>query len=146
LTAFGLLTVSYDAENRQTKLESNVYSYDGAGQRVGKTTANGTTSYIYDAFGQLAAEYSSATTCYLSTDHLGSTRLVTDPYASVVARHDYAPFGQEIPAGVGGRTPVWGASDNVNQKFTAKERGTDRELPNFGLWRVPRREKYSPAN
>jgi len=67
---------------------------------------------VHDAFGQLAAEYSTATatslctTCYLSADHLGSTRLVTDQNANVVARHDYAPFGQEIPAGLGGRTSL----------------------------------------
>src|SRR5579875_3668077 len=49
----------------------------------------------YDAFGKLASEvYSSATTspcmtCYLSPDHLGTPRLVTDASANVIARHDY---------------------------------------------------------
>jgi YD repeat-containing protein len=137
LTTFGAVNVSYDAENRQKAVGSNSYSYDAAGQRVGRTTASGATTYVYDAFGRLAAEYGSGTaislcaTCYLSTDHLGSTRLVTDQYASVVARHDYAPFGQEIPAGVGGRGSVWGASDNVNQKFTGKERDPETGLDWF---------------
>ena len=99
-----------------------------------KTTPSGTTLFVYDAFGQLAAEYSTTavtnlcTTCYLSTDHLGSTRLVTDQNGNVVARHDYAPFGQEIPAGVNGRTSVWGASDFVNQKFTGYERDAETAL------------------
>jgi RHS repeat-associated protein len=137
LTVFGAMNVSYDAENRQTAVGSNSYSYDGFGLRVGKTTANGTTVYVYDAFGQLAAEYGSATTnslcktCYLSGDHLGSLRLVTDQNGSAIARHDYAPFGQEIPAGIGQRSLAWGASDNVNQKFTGQIRDSETNLDFF---------------
>jgi RHS repeat-associated protein len=131
------MNVSYDAENRQTAVGSNTYSYDGFGLRVGKTTANGSTVYVYDAFGLLAAEYGSATTaslcktCYLSGDHLGSLRLVTDQNGSAIARHDYAPFGQEIPAGVGQRSSAWGASDNVNQKFTGQIRDSETNLDFF---------------
>lgn len=45
-----------------------------------------------------AVEYSAASlpitsspcaTCYLSADHLGSTRLVTDAWGNVIGRHDY---------------------------------------------------------
>ncbi len=62
-------------------------------------------------------------TCYLTWDHLGSTRLVTDAAGNVVARHDFLPFGEEIPSGYAGRDEQWGATgDNVNQKFTAMER------------------------
>jgi RHS repeat-associated protein len=137
LTVFGAMSVSYDAENRQTAVGSNTYSYDGFGLRVGKTTANGSTVYVYDAFGQLAAEYGSATTtslcktCYLSVDHLGSLRLVTDQNGSAIARHDYAPFGQEIPAGIGQRSLAWGASDYVSQKFTGQERDSETNLDFF---------------
>ena len=93
--------------------------------------------YAYDAFKQLAAEYSTVaaapcTTCYLSYDYLGSVRMVTDANVKVVARHDFAPFEQEIPAGLGGRTAVWGASDNVSQKFTGKERDQESGLDYFG--------------
>jgi RHS repeat-associated protein len=129
--------VAYDAENRQKSAGASSYLYDGAGQRVEKTTASGQTVYVYDAFGLLAAEYSTVgtpvlcTTCYLTTDHLGSTRLVADQNGNVMGRHDYAPFGQEIPAGVDGRTPVWGAGDNVNQKFTGQERDADTNLDFF---------------
>ena len=59
---------------------------DGLGQRVIKVAGGVTTVYVYDAFGNLDAEYSSQTptspcgtaTCYLVTDHLGSTRMLTD--------------------------------------------------------------------
>ena len=61
------------------------YSYDGDGRRAMKAITNGnTTTYVYDAKGDLAAEYSTepppapCQTCYLTADPLGSTRLVTD--------------------------------------------------------------------
>lgn len=46
--------------------------------------------------------------CYLTYDHLGSVRMVTDKNANVISRHDYLPFGEEIPSGVGGtQRAVW---------------------------------------
>ena len=57
--------------------------------------------------------------------------MVTDQNANIIARHDHAPFGQEIQSGVGVRTSVWGASDNVNQKFTGQERDGETNLDFF---------------
>jgi RHS repeat-associated protein len=141
-------TLTYDAENRQISAREGpalggameTYAYDGNGQRVVKSAPAGRTVYVYDAFGQLAAEYSNAapsapppcTTCYLSYDHLGSLRMVTDIYANVVARHDYLPFGEEIPGGWAGRGATWGVHDDVAQKFTAKERDQETGLDFFG--------------
>jgi YD repeat-containing protein len=135
----GGTTLGYDAENRVVSVTnlpaygggSETYVYDGDGRRVQKAIVNGpTTTYAYDIFGKLIAEYSSnrggttppCGTCYTSTDHLGSTRLVTGDNASIIARHDYLPFGEEIPAGQARRNSEWSATDNVNQKFTGKER------------------------
>ncbi len=139
LTLFGSTAITYDANNLQTAAGSNTYAYDGLGQRVSRTIGSApTTYYVYDAFGQLSAEYSAApvttppcVTCYLTYDHLGSSRMVTNSNAQIVALHDYAPFGQEIPAGVDGRTSLWGASDNVNQKFTGQERDSEANLDFF---------------
>jgi RHS repeat-associated protein len=140
-------TVAYDAESRQISAVeppslgggTESYLYDGAGQRVQKVGPSGVTFYVYDALGQLAAEYSTAaaqppcTTCYLSYDHLGSVRMVMDQNANVVARHDFLPFGEEIGAGVAGRGVQWGpGTDNVNQKFTGKERDSETGLDFFG--------------
>jgi len=115
------------------------YYYDGGGQRVEKAGPGGTTVFVYDAQGQLAAEYATAgnaspcTTCYLSGDHLGSTRLVTDGSGNVIGRHDYLPFGKEIAGGAAGRNGQWGAgNDLVNQKFTGKEREAKSGLDYFG--------------
>src|SRR5581483_2669875 len=133
-------TLIYDAEERQTKVTeppglggaTETYYYDGAGQRVEKSGPSGLTVYVYDAFGQLAAEYSGSsavnppcTTCYLSYDHLGSLRLVTDANANVIARHDYVPFGEEILAGYAGRNSQFGASDGLSQRLTGQARDTE---------------------
>ena len=50
-----------------------------------------------------------------------------------VTRHDYLPFGEELLAGAGGRTPQQGysANDNVRQKFTHKERDNETGLDYF---------------
>src|SRR4030095_16467846 len=50
-----------------------------------------------------------------------------------VKRHDYLPFGEELLAGIGGRTPTQGyTADNVRQKFTQKERDVESSLDYFG--------------
>jgi len=51
-----------------------------------------------------------------------------------VARHDYLPFGEEIPSSVGGRSSVVGYStaDDTRQKFTQKERDSESGLDYFG--------------
>ena len=89
---------------------------------------------MYDAFGNLAAEYGAqgggvnpcgTALCYLTADHLGSTRLLTDSSGNVLARYDYEPFGTEIPAGLGGRGQGYAAAtapDGFNLKFTGQER------------------------
>src|SRR6185437_2298165 len=137
--------LTYDAENRITKaLQPGIgyvdYGYDGNGRRVFKSNSYGSrTIYVYDAEGKLVVEYSLGVgsvspcqTCYLSLDHLGSTRLVTDQAGNTVSRHDYTPFGEEIQANSGGRDGTFGTQDFVNQKFTGKERDQETGLDYFG--------------
>src|SRR5262249_22746717 len=72
---------------------------------------------------------------WLAQDHLGSTRMVVDRSGSLggVKRHDYAPFGEELSAGVGIRSASNGYSgDSVRQKFTSKERDSETGLDYFG--------------
>jgi len=140
------MSFAYDAENRQMT-ESNsgglsaTYYYDGVGQRVEKVLSNSQKMvYVYDALGRLAAEYDllnsegppPCTTCYFSYDHLGSLRMVTDQNANVIARHDYVPFGEEIPTGIAGRSGQFDVPDTVSQRFTGKERDTETSLDYFG--------------
>jgi RHS repeat-associated protein len=141
LTGMGGYVFAYDAENRLTSSTiggiAATYSYDGDGHRVTKTVPSATTTYVYDAFGQLAAEYSTAAnavsgTQYLTADHLGSTRLVTNASGAAVACHDYLPFGEEIQASLGARPNCYSGSDGVAEKFTGKERDAETNLDDFG--------------
>src|SRR5262245_62423616 len=60
---------------------------------------------------------------WLVQDHLGSTRMVVDQSGSLggVRRHDFAPFGEELSAGIRSASNGYGG-DSVRQKFTGKER------------------------
>src|SRR6266851_7647127 len=83
--------------NDGTTTATSSYVYDGLGQRVSTTTSVGQTIFVYDAFGNLAAEYGAndpspcgTPTCYVTVDHLGSTRMLTDSTGSSnVRRYDY---------------------------------------------------------
>ena len=116
------------------------YSYDGAGRRVKKEGSGVTTIFVYNALGQLIAEYSNNAPTgplsrkYLTADHQGSTRVVTAQSQQVVARHDYLPFGELLGATIGPRTTGMGYSpqpDGLRQKFTAKERDNESGLDYF---------------
>jgi RHS repeat-associated protein len=155
-------TYTYDAENRLATFNGSAatYSYDGDGRRVKKVMGPATMVLVYDAHGQMVAEYSnpapptSAGTSYVTADHLGSTRLVTDSTGTVIARHDYAPFGEEISSVIGGRGGVtgYGVDEGLRQKFTGKERDTESGLdyygaryfaPNLGRFVTP--DQYMPS-
>jgi len=144
-------TFTYDGENRL--LTTNIaqsggpsFVYDGEGRRVQKISSSGTTTYIHDAKGELAMEVSTAAptasgTQYLTADTLGSTRLITDASGNPQRCIDYLPFGEEIPAGVDGRTGCYenlaspqypSAPDVADQKFTGKERDSETGLDYFG--------------
>jgi RHS repeat-associated protein len=160
-TQLSPFSMSYDGENRQTSAVSSIngsgsYEYDGDGRRVRKRTctdatactamSNGlkTTMFVYDAFGQLAAEYGPPSTSagpeFYTADHLGSTRLVTDAQGSVKERYDYLPFGEGLGPGVNGRSATYAnynagafpaASDGESVKFTGKERDAETGLDFF---------------
>jgi RHS repeat-associated protein len=157
----GFHSYTYDAENKIAKVDNvSAYTYDGEGQRVRKLVGENL-RFVYGLGGQLIAEFSGSTgplmkeylygangllatieptavnsngTRYTTPDHLGSPRVVTNSGASVISRHDYMPFGEELSAGVGGRTTGmgYGVADNVRQKFTQKERDAETGLDYFG--------------
>ncbi len=145
-------SMAYDANSKQrfycaghvTCTSANAiaeYRYDGAGNRIEKLTSSETATFVYDAFGKLAAEYSTAAPptaglFFRTLDHLGSTRLVTaaaNP-PNVVSRRDFLPFGEHIPANATFNRQGL-ASYNVDsaftQHFTAKERDDESGLDYF---------------
>ena len=58
--------------------------------------------------------------------------MVTDGSGNTVSLHDYLPWGEEIPAGVGGRGALYGATDAVTQRFTGQLRDSETGLDFFG--------------
>lgn len=147
----------FNGENLiRTVDNQSAYVYNGNGQRVRKLLGenlrfvygiggvliaefdgvSGTLrkEYIYGASGLVATIEPTAVNAngarYLTPDHLGSPRLLTNASAGVVSRHDYMPFGEELWAGVGGRTVGMGYSvaDGTRQKFTAHERDSESGL------------------
>jgi RHS repeat-associated protein len=137
-------TFVYDAENKQGQVSNasgivGKYFYDGDGKRVKKEVpATGeTTVFVYDASGKLVAEYSTiveptatAKVSYLTNDHLGSPRILTNQNGQVISRRDFLPFGEEIQSGTGGRNSAqgYGGQDSIRQKFTGYERDTETDL------------------
>lgn len=131
-------------QSTRTGQPNYFYYYDGDGRRVATWDGGGGWNiFVYDAFGQLAAEYSTATGLtehiygpehvatensstgrrYYVQDHLGSTRLVMNSAGAVVSTHDYLPFGEEI--GVGCAAVPGGV------KFTGQYRDQESCLDNF---------------
>jgi RHS repeat-associated protein len=110
---------AYDPANRLTQVATagqtlGSYTYDGAGDRIGKTTASGSTAYTLDlasglpqvlsettgattstyayAGGPLELDVAGTTYWYL-TDSLGSIRAVTDANGDTPATYNYSAFG-----------------------------------------------------
>ena len=143
-----------------------IYAYDGEGKRVKRVAAGQTWWYVYGIGGELLAEYlSSAPTTarkeygyrggqllvvwdgdksgneqlkWLVQDHLGSTRMEADKSGSLggMRRHDYAPFGEEMYAGIrrNGGNGQYGyepPQSSVRQRFGSKERDTETGLDYF---------------
>jgi RHS repeat-associated protein len=141
--------ITYDAENRQTAFAAGVsldgevlataYAYDGEGRRVLAAGPSSRTVFVYDALSRLAAEYSDTTppatgAHYLTADPLGSVRIATDDAGRVVSRHDYLPFGEEIPPTIGARAALadYASPDPLRHRFTGKERDRESGLDYFG--------------
>ena len=105
-----------------------IYTYDADGRRVKRQGPGGTVHFVYDAFGQMEAEYGGPVeapgTQYLTVDHLGTTRVVSDA-AQGLKCQDYLPFGREIDVAGGSlrhASPCYGTDLGVRQKFTGEQR------------------------
>jgi RHS repeat-associated protein len=135
-------TFIYDAENKQIEVrdsQQNIigqYRYDGDGKRV-KKIVPGTgevTVFVYDVASKLIGEYSTivasvedAKVAYLTADHLGSPRILTDQLGQVISRRDFHPFGEEIATPQRTQSVGYG-DDTVRQKFTGYERDDETGL------------------
>ena len=137
----GGLVMQYDAENRMTTTTGVTYTYDGDRHRVQKSNGKlywyGTGSdplVETDAAGNNPTEFgfidgkrtarrdSAGTISYFFTDHLGSSRVVTNATGTIVEESDYYPFG--------GERVIVDALNN-QYKFSGKERDTESNLDFF---------------
>ncbi len=63
--------------------------------------------------------------------------MITDGSGAVISLHDFLPFGEEIPAKIGGRSATYYPSntlvinDSTTEKFTGKERDAETGLDYF---------------
>jgi len=78
---------------------------------------------------------------WLVPDQLGTPRMVFDQTGSFAGatRHDYLPFGEEVPGNFRAGLPGYGTGDGVRQKFTEYEADAETAL-NFARARY-----HSPA-
>ncbi|MBK7706106.1 MAG: hypothetical protein IPJ30_10065 [Acidobacteria bacterium] len=132
-------TFVYDAENKQIEVKNasnetiGQYWFDGDGRRVKKRGwINGQweeTIFVYDASSRLVAEYSTILNptpqvAYLTADHLGSPRINTNELGTVISRHDYRPYGEEITE----RTHAEYIGDTIRKQFTGYDWDLETEL------------------
>lgn len=118
------------------------YVYDGAGKRVREVSSTTNRTFVYDAKGELIANYDYGTpeqlpcteTRYATVDALGSTRMLTDQGGTPQERENYLPFGQSILATSGGpRSGITGYGvTGIRQQFTSKERDSESGLVTSG--------------
>jgi RHS repeat-associated protein len=137
----------YDAENHiksffngtnSSNTPDATYFYDGEGRRIKKISDTETTIFVYNGGGTLIAEYSTKTSnqpkvSFLTADHLGSPRIVTDQTGKVISRHDYLAFGDEVTdtlGNVGGRNSAhgYGAEDDIRKQYTGYEKDEESGL------------------
>ena len=69
----------------------------------------------------------------MTSDHLGSPRIVTDQTGKVISRHDYLAFGDEVTdtvGNVGGRSSAqgYGAEDDIRKQYTGYEKDEESGL------------------
>lgn len=139
-------------------------TYNSTGQRVQTSLAAGSTTYrtlVYDVFGQDVAEYSGSTGATLERENIYRGELLAVVEAgvfsyilhnsqssasavmnnngsssSIIARHDYLPFGEELSPGTVVRTTAqgYGVTDTNRQRYAGTERDDSSGLDHT-LWR-----------
>jgi RHS repeat-associated protein len=133
---------TYDMENHQTEFfeESNsgstpdaTYYYDGDGKRVKKVTGTEVTIFVYNAGGTLVEEYSTELAAtqqvsYLTQDHLGSPRVITNESGVVKDREDFTAFGEEVVSSQRTSNSEYSAADQLRQNYTGYEKDGESGL------------------
>lgn len=156
LTADGIQTFTWNAEERLTATAGVTYTHDGDGWRVKKSngtihwrslsgeilaetdlSGNNLREYVHFAGRRVARRDNSGTVYYFLQDHLGSTRVITNSSGSIVRDSDYYSHGTE--------KLVSGTVDDPH-KFAGMYLDSESGLyytwfrmysPNLGRWLAP---------
>ena len=131
---------TFNGDNKQTEVKDSAgnvigtYFYNGDGMRIKKVTNSETVVFVYSG-GKKIAEYStdlapSVSTKYLTEDHLGTPRVISDQSGAVLSRRDMMPFGEDLKDGVGARNNAlkYGIDDKVREGFTGYEKDKETGL------------------
>jgi len=136
----------YDGEGRRISTsQTNRYMVYGIGGELlmecDMTSGSLKKEYIYGVNGLLATVDSTNGTLFLTADHLGSIRMITNSSGAVYSKHDYMPFGEEILIGPGTypynirstsmQYLSFPQDDSARQQFTSKERDAETGLDYF---------------
>ncbi|PYT00378.1 MAG: hypothetical protein DMF63_07345 [Acidobacteria bacterium] len=98
-----------------------------------KVSSTETTIFVYDGDGQMIAEYSTvlATTqqvSYMTADHLGSPRVVTNENGTVVNREDYSAFGERSSSSQRTSSLGYPGADEIRKGYTGYEKDDESGL------------------
>jgi RHS repeat-associated protein len=148
LTSDGSHSFFFDAEHRICSIggtsctTGTVYDYDGDGKRIKKSTGtlywtgvgssaltesdssgNLSSDYIFFGADRIARfDFSTSTTHFYFSDHLGSHSVVTNTVGALEQESDFYPYGGERPI----------TNGTNHYRFTGKERDSETGLDNFG--------------
>jgi RHS repeat-associated protein len=142
VTFDGVNTYIYNAENQLTSAAGVTYTYDGDGKRVEKSngklywygtqndalmetdlSGNLTNQYVFFGGRRIARSDASGNIVYYMSDHLGTSRVLTNATGGILDRSDFYPFGGER---------VLSSTTGNTYKFSGKERDFESNLDNFG--------------
>jgi len=141
LTADGVYSYSWNAENRLTATNGVNYTYDGDGQRVKKDSGkrywyglggevlletdlndNLLWEFVYFGGAKVARRDADGTVYYFFADHLGANRVMTSAAGVTQQESTYYPFGGE-------QREITNTVDN-RWRFTGLERDSESGLDN----------------
>lgn len=70
--------------------------------------------------------------------------MITDGNGNVIGRHDYLPYGEEIAAGVGGRSAQFALASDTAAKFTGQLRDQESGLDYFNArYYIPQISRFN---
>ncbi|MBK8149051.1 MAG: hypothetical protein IPK58_12795 [Acidobacteria bacterium] len=102
-------------------------------RRSKKISSTETTIFVYDGASRLVAEYSTALAetqqvSYLTTDHLGSPRLITNENGAVTKRQDFGAFGDERLTAARASGLGYTTTDELRQDYTGYQKDNESGL------------------